>query len=365
MPNVTTPSTAPFPDPPSDAELAAFSQALVAWQKKCGRHDLPWQQSKDAYRVWLSEIMLQQTQVVTVKDYYQRFLSQLPTVEALANAPSEQVMALWAGLGYYSRARNLHKCAQQVMSDWQGEFPRTAKELETLSGIGPSTAAAIASTCFQERVAILDGNVKRVLARWLGLDADIGDAASVRWLAKVAQQLADSVGSQRDMPVFTQGLMDLGATVCKPKQPECDRCPMMSNCRALATGRQLELPVKRRRVKRQTQRWWLAFVCNQQGEWAWGQRPARGIWSGLHTPLIFEEEAVLRDWLAEYARDCDHWPMVKHVLTHRDLFLYPVVAQLKPKACPPLGAVQWLAPDDAEALGMPAPIVKLWRQVSR
>ena len=354
-----------FPDVPSPLALAQFADALVAWQKQFGRHDLPWQQNKDPYRVWLSEIMLQQTQVATVRDYYQRFLDALPTVEALANAPSEQVMALWAGLGYYSRARNLQKCAMQVMSDWNGEFPRTAKELVRLSGIGPSTAAAIASTCFQERAAILDGNVKRVLARWLEFGADVGDAASVKWLAQVAQRLAESVSRDQDMPAFTQGLMDLGATVCKPKQPECHRCPMTASCKAMATGKQYALPLKRNRVKRQTVRWWVVFVRNREGAWAWSQRPARGIWSGLHTPLIFEDELTLQDWLAQHTHHSEHWPMVKHLLTHRDLFLYPVVAQLYPGASPHWDAVQWLAPEGVAGLGLPTPVLKLWHQVSR
>ena len=365
MSNLTSPANPEAHPGPDAPQLAQFSRALIAWQKEHGRHDLPWQQNRDPYRVWLSEIMLQQTQVVTVKEYFLRFLDTFPTVEALARGSSEQVMALWAGLGYYSRARNLHRCAQEVVNDWGGQFPSSAQALQTLSGIGPSTAAAIASTCFHERVAILDGNVKRVLARWLGFDADIGDTASVKWLHAVAQGLAEQVRNAEDMPTFTQGLMDLGATLCKPKQPACERCPMRQSCQALAKGRQHELPLKRSRVKRQTQRWWLVFAHCDDGSWAWCRRPPKGIWPDLYTPLIFDTEDAARAWLSRHAQTHEVLPMLKHALTHRDLFLYPAVAQMRSGKGEVDAQVQWLPPQAVGALGLPAPILKLWEQVSR
>src|SRR5450830_404982 len=218
-----------------------LAQRVVRWQREHGRHDLPWQNTRDPYRVWLSEIMLQQTQVSTVLDYFDRFLVRFPDVAALAAAEQDEVLGLWSGLGYYSRARNLHACARQVMALHGGAFPRSAELLATLPGIGRSTAAAIASFCFDERVAILDGNVKRVLTRALGFGDDLAVAAHERRLWDLATDLlpeAPAVGGDAgrspDMPAYTQGLMDLGATVCTTRKPACLLCPLQATCKALA-----------------------------------------------------------------------------------------------------------------------------------
>ena len=205
----------------------AFATELLVWHKTEGRTGLPWQNTSDPYRVWLSEIMLQQTQVITVKEYYARFLQRFPSVRQLAEAEQDDVLALWAGLGYYSRARNLHACAQAVMSLHGGEFPRTAALLQTLPGIGPSTAAAIASFCYGERVAILDGNVKRVLTRVLGFDQDLAVSKNERELLEIATSLLPKRDLANHMPRYTQAIMDLGATVCMPRQPLCNSCPML------------------------------------------------------------------------------------------------------------------------------------------
>lgn len=206
-----------------------FAQRLVRWQATHGRHDLPWQQRRDPYAVWLSEIMLQQTQVSTVRSYFARFIDRFAQVADLAAAHEDEVLALWSGLGYYSRARNLHRCAQQVMAHFGGEFPRNAGQLQTLPGIGPSTAAAIASFCFGERISILDGNVRRVLTRYIGFGADLAQMANERALWAHAQSLlpeqAEVQANPRVMAAYTQGLMDLGATVCTPLRPRCGRAP--------------------------------------------------------------------------------------------------------------------------------------------
>jgi A/G-specific adenine glycosylase len=217
---------------------AGFAGRVVRWQQTHGRSGLPWQGSRDPYRVWLSEIMLQQTQVSVVLDYFARFLARFPDVVALAAASQDEVMSLWSGMGYYSRARNLHRCAQEVVASHGGRFPATAAELATLPGIGRSTAAAIASFCFGERVAILDGNVKRVLTRVLGFEHDLAVAANERDLWARAQDLLPAVGCAEDMPRYTQGVMDLGATLCLPRNPQCLLCPV-SGCapRAGRTGR--------------------------------------------------------------------------------------------------------------------------------
>ena len=279
------------PPPKAGAGPASFAQRLVRWQRLHGRHGLPWQGTHDPYRVWLSEVMLQQTQVVTVIDYYHRFLQRFPTVFELAQASSDEVLALWSGLGYYSRARHLHRCAQQVVQDGAGQFPRHSADLAQLCGIGPSTAAAIASICHQERVAIFDGNVQRVLARHTAFDADLAQTASLRTLRDVAQQ---RLPEARDMPVYTQAIMDLGATVCTPRQPRCEQCPVAEDCVALAQNRQAELPVKNRKIQRQSQSWWMLMVTHpKRGVWL-QQRPSHGIWAGLYCFPCFESQQIGR-----------------------------------------------------------------------
>ncbi|MBA2723118.1 MAG: A/G-specific adenine glycosylase, partial [Methylibium sp.] len=212
-----------------------MAHCVTIWQREHGRHGLPWQRERDPYRVWLSEIMLQQTQVTTVLAYYARFLERFPDVAALAAATPDDVLAAWSGLGYYSRARNLHRCAQVVMAEHRGRFPASAEQLATLPGIGRSTAAAIAAFCFDERAAILDGNVKRVLTRVLGNGCDLAVATHERALWRQACELLPHDGA--DMPAYTQGLMDLGATVCLVRRPNCLACPLQSLCIAQREGR--------------------------------------------------------------------------------------------------------------------------------
>ena len=222
-----------------------FSPRIVAWQRLHGRHDLPWQNTRDPYRIWLSEIMLQQTQVATVIPYYERFLARFPDVAALAAAAQEDVMPYWAGLGYYARARNLHRCAQEIARDWQGRFPPTAEAIATLPGIGRSTAAAIAAFAYGERSPILDGNVKRVFTRHFGIAGD----PSKREVEQRLWALADTqveVAPDLDMAAYTQGLMDLGATLCTRGKPACDKCPVADTCVARREGRQAELPTPKR-----------------------------------------------------------------------------------------------------------------------
>jgi A/G-specific adenine glycosylase len=221
-------------DPAAQAE---FFPRLVAWQRSHGRSGLPWQHTQDPYRVWLSEIMLQQTQVASVLQYYPRFLQRFPTVQALAAATPDEVLALWSGLGYYSRARNLHRCAQAVVAEHGGAFPASAEQLQALPGIGRSTAAAIAAFCFGERVSILDGNVKRVLTRLLAFEGDMASATQEKLLWQRAQQLVPPDAGAAEMAAYTQGLMDLGASLCARTQPQCLLCPVQPLCAAQAQGR--------------------------------------------------------------------------------------------------------------------------------
>jgi A/G-specific adenine glycosylase len=336
-----------------------LSQAVVAWQRSHGRHHLPWQNTQDPYRVWLSEIMLQQTQVVTVMDYFARFLLRFPDVASLANASLDDVLGLWAGLGYYSRARNLHACAQTVVRVHGGVFPRTAAQLLTLPGIGPSTAAAIASLCFGERVAILDGNVKRVLTRYLGFADDLALAANDRMLWQEAQRLLPEATLANDMPSYTQGLMDLGATLCTAKKPACARCPLRTRCVAFKLGTPERFPVKSRRLKRSSQSIWLLWARSATGAVWLNQRPIPGVWAGLYCFPWFDDVSALQRALGDSANvNVVELPAFKHVLTHKDLHLHPVQVTLSgSEQLLPEGA--WFEPSQWLRLGMPAPIKKL------
>ena len=335
----------------------AFADRIIDWQRHHGRHDLPWQGTRDPYRVWLSEIMLQQTQVATVLGYYPRFLARFPDVASLAAAPEDAVLGLWSGLGYYSRARNLHRCAREVMARFGGQFPRTAAELATLPGIGRSTAAAIAAFCFGERVAILDGNVKRVLTRVFGIADDLSQPRHERALWARAEALLPTHELDRAMPAYTQGLMDLGAGICTLRRPACTACPLVEGCVAAGEGEPGRYPVKTRRVARGQAALWLLHARDGQGRVWLQQRPAPGIWARLFCLPVHDDRAALLHSLPPAARPgAIAHPPFRHVLTHRDLDLHIVSAVLP--AATPAGEGRWFAPHEWPALGLPAPIRK-------
>jgi A/G-specific adenine glycosylase len=337
-----------------------FATRVVRWQQQHGRNDLPWQNTQDPYRVWLSEIMLQQTQVVTVRDYFARFVARFPDVQSLAAASLDDVLGLWSGLGYYSRARNLHRCAQQVMALHGGAFPRAAQVLETLPGIGRSTAAAIASLCFGERVAILDANVKRVVTRVVGFDADLALAANVRALWEVAAGLLPRPdGAAAAMPRYTQGMMDLGATVCLPRKPDCAACPVQSVCVAAAAGNPQQYPVRTRTLKRSSQSLWLLWAQTADGAVWLDKRPTPGVWAGLHClPLFDSEDALVRAVPFPLRAGLQAQPAFQHVLTHKDLHLHVWRLPVLDEALG-WGDGRWVAAHVWPQLGLPAPIRKL------
>jgi A/G-specific adenine glycosylase len=340
-------------------ELAA---RVVRWQRRHGRHGLPWQGTRDPYRVWLSEVMLQQTQVTTVLDYYPRFMARFPTVQALAAAPLDDVLAQWSGLGYYSRARHLHRCAQQVVDLHGGAFPDSSAALARLPGIGRSTAAAIAAFCFGERAAILDGNVKRVLTRVLGFGGDLALAAEERRLWAAAEALLPA----RDVDVYTQGLMDLGATLCSVRNPACERCPLATLCVARHEGRPEAYPVKTRRLQRGARRhaWlWLA-----QADRLWlVQRPERGVWAGLWSLPEFDPPDALQRLTMGWPGQGEVLPTIEHTLTHFDWTLQPLRWQLPLRlsaarlaaVTAPLPPGRWVGLEQALQMGLPAPLRKL------
>ncbi len=285
-----------------------FAKAVVAWQKAHGRHGLPWM-VKDAYRRWVSEVMLQQTQVATVKAYYERFVATFPTVEALAAADAEDVMRLWAGLGYYSRARNLHACAKAVVA--MGGFPRTAGELSELPGIGRSTAAAIASAAFDEVAPILDGNVKRVLTRVRADAAPLGTAASERGLWAAAEALV----SREEPAVWNQGMMDLGSLVCTRTKPQCEACPVRAFCRACAEGRSTDFPVKKAKALRPERTADMTVFADEEGVWL-VKRTGAGVWKGLWSlPEIRSDEGKP---LGGFVHDFSHYRLRAEVRWVKD-----------------------------------------------
>ncbi len=337
--------------------LPDLAHQVVRWQESHGRNTLPWQNTRDPYRVWLSEIMLQQTQVITVLDYYARFLNKFPDVQALSKASLDEVLALWSGLGYYSRARNLHACAIAVMEQHGGVFPTTSGVLETLPGIGRSTAGAVASLCFEERVAILDGNVKRVLTRVLGFDADLAVGANERALWELATQALPA--QSQHMPRYTQGMMDLGATVCLLRKPLCEKCPLSSECLAKQQGQPEKYPVKTRKLKRSAQSIWLLWVQTGDGLVHLSKRPSPGVWAGLYCFSLFESrEALAADVEARWQDRLEDAAVLTHVLTHKDLHLHPV-RLTAPKSALKNVQGDWFSPAQVQELGLPAPIRKL------
>ena len=346
---------------------ASFSELLIAWQKRHGRHQLPGQQTRDAYRIWLSEIMLQQTQVATVIPYYQRFLQRFPDVAVLAAAPVEDVMSLWAGLGYYTRARNLHRCAQAVVELHGGRFPSDVEQLAALPGIGQSTAAAIAAFAYGARAAILDGNVKRVFCRVFGIDGFPGQSA----VEKQLWQRASALLPERDIEAYTQGLMDLGATVCTRTKPRCGDCPMQSRCVAHETGRTAELPARKPK-KATPEKSTVMLVVMHEGEILLEQRPPSGIWGGLQSlpeldrlggdastdDLYAEVRAALAD-IGE-VNDIETLPEFMHAFTHYKLFVTPRIVRLARRfSMPAQDSFLWKGLDTLDGAALPSPVRKL------
>ena len=342
--------------------MSQFSEQVVAWQRVHGRHHLPWQNTCDPYRVWLSEILLQQTQVVTVLGYYERFLQRFPTVAALAAGSDEDVMALWSGLGYYSRARNLHQCAKDVMERFGGQFPATVDALVTLPGIGRSTGGAIAAFCFAQRAPILDANVKRVLTRAHGFADDLASSSAEKKLWELADRLLPVADLDANMPSYTQGLMDMGATICTSKKPSCLLCPLHADCVAFKAGNPEDYPVKTKKLKRTASSWWLLWLERADGSSWVEKRPAKGIWASLYCLPVFSSELELQQASRAFgAVQLHSLPTFTHVLTHKDLHLHVVRATVG-GTHGDQAAGQWCSREQLAGLGLPAPIRTLFQK---
>jgi A/G-specific adenine glycosylase len=343
--------------------MTSFAARIVAWQKEHGRHDLPWQGTRDPYRIWLAEIMLQQTQVATVIPYYLRFLSHFPTIGALAAAPLDEVLRLWSGLGYYARARNLHRAAQAVVGEHGGRFPGRLEEVSALPGVGRSTAAAVSVFAFGAREAILDGNVKRVLARYRGVKGFPGDRPVADRLWREAERLLP----RRHVRTYTQGLMDLGAGICTRAVPRCAACPVHADCVAFARGVVGKLPAPRPRKRRPHKRTiMLALTC--AGEVLLEKRPAPGLWGGMWClPEIGRNadlEAHCLQRFGAHVRKVDKLPTLGHGFTHFTVDIRPLhvtVSALVPHAAEP-GHV-WLPLKEAQRAAIPVPVRKILAQL--
>ncbi|HEX7329689.1 MAG TPA: A/G-specific adenine glycosylase [Casimicrobiaceae bacterium] len=358
--------------------MESFARRLIDWQLRHGRHDLPWQGTRDPYRIWLAEVMLQQTQVTTVLPYYSRFLEAFPDVATLARAPLDAVLARWSGLGYYRRAHHLHAAARMVIQEHGGRFPADSATLAALPGIGRSTAAAVAAFASGERAAILDGNVKRVLARHRGIDGWPGERDVEARLWALAESLLPRAGGS-PIAVYTQALMDLGATTCTRARPRCGECPVATDCVARIDGRVDDLPHRRpgRSVPSRAVR---VLVVERGDRLALEKRPSTGVWAGLWSlPEVALGDDVAAAVVARFgvapSAQCDTAPFV-HRFTHFALTLhpryvrlpYPVereagvepgvrAAEARPAELDDAAAgIAWFTRDEALAAALPAPI---------
>ena len=339
--------------------MSDFASRLITWQKMHGRHDLPWQNTSDPYAIWVSEIMLQQTQVASVIGYYSKFMQRFPNIATLALATQEEVLQHWSGLGYYSRARNLHHATTIIVDQYNGEFPQDFDIIQTLPGIGRSTAAAIASFAFNQVQTILDGNVKRVLARHFLVE---GWPSSPK-VEKNLWRLAEALLPEQDMVAYTQGLMDLGATLCSRSKPKCTSCPLMNTCVAYQQNRVAELPTPKPR-KAIPEKYTTMLILQHGDEVLLEKRPSTGIWGGLwsfpETDAKLDFETIALNQFAMIAEATQPLPTLSHAFTHFKLHIQPQPMQvltLQPNISEP--KYMWLSIDDAIGAAIPTPIRKI------
>lgn len=345
--------------------MSDFSSRLITWQKQYGRHDLPWQNTTDPYAIWVSEIMLQQTQVSAVIGYYAKFMQRFPDIATLANATQDEVLQHWSGLGYYSRARNLHHAAQTVMDDFHGQFPQEFAAIQTLSGIGRSTAAAIASFAFNQVQTILDGNVKRVLTRYFA----IAGWPSHPKIEKALWLLAESLLPQHEMVAYTQGLMDLGATLCTRSKPQCQICPLKTTCKAYQQNIVAQLPTPKPR-KAIPEKNTTMLILRQGNEVLLEKRPPNGIWGGLwcfpETDTSDDYTAITQNRFGVTTEPEKPLGILSHAFTHFKLHITPQPMQVLNKASKVSEAGQiWLNVEDAISAAIPTPVRKILQSLSK
>ena len=347
------------------ANPSNFADQLLAWFDEHGRKNLPWQQNKTPYKVWISEIMLQQTQVATVIPYFERFMARFPTVQSLAAAPLDEVLGLWTGLGYYARARNMHKAARQISDEFTGELPTSVDELIALPGIGESTAGAIVTLGHGGIATILDGNVKRVIARHREIEGWYGQSAVMKKLWQAAHEFTPEVRT----PDYTQAIMDLGALVCTKSAPHCDVCPVSDDCLARLNNRIADLPGKKPRKVIPTRARFFLQCLDPEHRVLLIKRPANGIWGGLWCFPEFDSQEAMSDWLTSQSLELQGNPkaelVVEHQFSHYKL-------KMQPHRCDTTKVEQrvaeadtraWFTIDEAVKLGLPAPVLGMLRTI--
>ena len=343
-----------------------FSDRVLQWYARHGRRDLPWQVQPTPYRVWVSEIMLQQTQVATVIPYFERFMSAFPDVATLAEADQDQVLHHWSGLGYYARARHLHAAARQILSLHDGRFPESMEAVMALPGVGRSTAGAILSLACGQSQPILDGNVKRVLARYHAVTGWPGQTAVLRELWSLAEQHTP----QQDCAAYTQAMMDLGATVCTRTRPQCGICPLSSDCRAFVTDRVGEYPAPRPKKTLPVRAVCMLLLCDGSDTVLLQKRPSSGIWGGLWSFPEFDPQEVTASWCKQTlgldACELERWPVMRHTFSHFHLDITPVLARLDGPAemVMDAGTQLWYNPVGNEQRGLAAPVQALLQQLT-
>ncbi len=341
--------------------MSNFSRGLLKWQRVNGRHGLPWQLNPSPYRVWISEIMLQQTQVKTVIPYYRQFMKQFPNLKRLAKADLDEVLHLWSGLGYYARARNLHKAAIQIMEVHKGRFPTDIEEVIQLPGIGRSTAGAILSLSKGQRHPILDGNVKRVLTRHRGINGWPGD----KKVEDILWQLADELTPNQRVAEYTQAIMDLGATVCTRSRPACQDCPVMNDCFAYKHRQQTVLPSKRIRKTIPVKQAIFTIIKNHRGEILLKRRPPTGIWGGLWSLPECPMDEDIKKWIEQHfaskVTSVKEGPIMRHTFSHFHLDIQPVQVNISAKSIgiKDSGEIYWYKPEDKLSKGIATPVARL------
>lgn len=337
-----------------------FADRLLAWHAQHGRHTLPWQIQPTPYKVWVSEIMLQQTQVITVIPYFERFLGRFPDIQTLANAPQDAVLHVWTGLGYYARARNLHRAAKHIVEEFGGEFPRTLEHMASLPGIGRSTAGAILAQAFELRHPILDGNVKRVLARYHAIAGWPGE----RTVECRLWELAEAHTPHNEVRNYTQAIMDLGATLCTRNNPNCAACPISKDCRARDMERQRDFPGAKKRKQLPVNKTTMVILRDQEGKILLSRRPPSGLWGGLWSfpecPAPEEMVAWSRTHLRREIQVNETWPMVRHTFSHFHLDITPVIGCVtKTLGIMDDKVTAWYNAAEIFELGLPAPVKRL------
>ncbi len=342
-----------------------FSERLIHWHHQNGRHDLPWQKNRTPYRVWLAEIMLQQTQVSTVLPYYQRFLSTFPSLSQLAKADLDQVLVLWSGLGYYRRARFLHQCAKTIVDQYHGRFPRNMEQLIGLPGIGRSTAGAILALAWSKPYPILDGNVKRVLCRFHGIESWPGEKAVEESLWAWSQKYTESA---TDVARYTQAIMDLGATVCRRTSPLCECCPFITDCHAHRHKRQDSIPATRSKKPLPIKNTRMLLLYNHRSEILLLKRPPVGIWPNLWSLPECEEHQNPTDWCQQQfglkSGEWQNWQNFQHTFSHFKLRIQPMVANIKQPATRVMDShdTLWVKTQKDKKLAVATPVNKLLQQ---